>query len=130
MILAHALAEQELALALVAEGGEKWVDSEEEVLEADYRTQSEEEEDASAASASAPCDANAVFVAAHCDANAAFVAAFAAASEENARASGSASAGAGAGALERCRILRHLRCKWWVRFFFHFHRNFAVEPFL
>jgi hypothetical protein len=38
MSLAHALAEQELALALVAEGGEKWVDSEEEVLEADYRT--------------------------------------------------------------------------------------------
>ena len=101
MSLAHALAKQELALALVAEGGEKWVDSEEEVLEADYRTQSEEEEDDSATSASAPYDANAAFVAARCDANAAFVAAFAAASEENARASASASADAGAGASDR-----------------------------
>jgi hypothetical protein len=87
MRLAHELAEQELVLALVAEGAEKWVPSAEEELEADDRTQSEEEEDASAASASA-----------HSDANAAFVDAFAAASEENARASASASAGAGAGA--------------------------------
>ena len=78
--LAQELAEQELALTLVAEGAEAWVESEEEALEDDDRTQSAEEEDASAASASA-----------------AFVAAPAAASEENARASASASAGAGAG---------------------------------
>jgi hypothetical protein len=62
--LAHALAEQELALASVAEGAEKWVESEEEELEADHRTQCEEEEDASGANASAPFDASVAFVAA------------------------------------------------------------------
>jgi len=123
--LAQELAEQELALTLVAEGAEAWVESEEEALEDDDRTQSAEEEDASAASASAAfvaapaaasevnagasdgAVANAIasaFTAASAsapsDANAAFVAAFTAASEENARAGASASAGAGAGASD------------------------------
>ena len=41
--LAQELAEQELALALVAEGAEEWVESEEEALEDDDRTQRSEE---------------------------------------------------------------------------------------
>ena len=36
--LAQELAEQELALALVAEGAEEWVESKEEALEDDDRT--------------------------------------------------------------------------------------------
>jgi hypothetical protein len=105
--LAQELAEQELALTLVAEGAEAWVESEEEALEDDDRTQSAEEEDASAASASAafvaaPAAASEenASASAPSDANAAFVAAFTAALEENARAGASASAGAGAGASD------------------------------
>jgi hypothetical protein len=61
--ITQVLAKQELVLAFVAEGAEDWIESEKEELEADDRIQSKEEEDARAASASAPFDANAAFVA-------------------------------------------------------------------
>ena len=32
--------------------------------------------------------------------------------------------------FDRCRILRRLRCRRRVLFFFHFHRNLAEAPFL
>jgi hypothetical protein len=94
--LAHALTEQKLARASIAEGAEEWIGSDEEeelasiAEEAEEWFQSEEDEDASANASDN----------AHFDASATFVAAFAAASEKDARASASAGAGAGASATD------------------------------